>query len=66
MAHISGLDNACLDLVGMKQPQISDLDILHGLRGLIAELKTAFDQVREFVEDFFFQDPLEFTEYRLL
>jgi len=58
MARISGLDNTCVGVTGMKQPQISDPDILRRLCGLIAQGKTDFDHVREFVEDFFFQGAL--------
>jgi len=58
MARISGLDHACVGVTGMKQPQISDPDILRSLCGLIAQGKTDFDHIREFVEDSFFQGAL--------
>jgi len=58
MARISGLDNACLGITGMKQPQISDPDILRGLCGLVAQGKTDFDHIKEFTQDSFFQNAL--------
>src|SRR6056297_3655697 len=55
MARISCLDNTCVGVTGMKQPQISDPDILRRLCGLIAQGKTDFGYVRQFVEDLFLQ-----------
>jgi hypothetical protein len=58
MARISGLDHACVGITGMKQPQITDPDILRSLCGLLAQGKTDFDHIREFSEDSFFQEAL--------
>lgn len=58
MARICGLDDATRGITRMKQPQISDPDILRSLCGLIAQGKTDFDHIREFAKDSFFQDAL--------
>lgn len=58
MARISGLDHACLGITDMKQPRVSDTDILRSLCGLIAQGKTDFDHIREFAKDAFFQQSL--------
>ena len=58
MARISDLDHACLGITDMKQPQVSDPDILRSLCGLIAQGKTDFDHIREFAKDAFFQQSL--------
>lgn len=58
MARISGLDHVCLGITGMKQPQVSDSDILRSLCGLIAQGKTDFDHIRAFAKDVFYQQAL--------
>jgi len=59
MAHISGLDEACLGITRKKQPQIADANILLSLCGLIAQGKTDFDHIRQFAGDSFFQAVLK-------
>ena len=58
MARITGLDQACLGITDMKQPQVSDTDTLRSLCGLIAQGKTDFYHIREFAKDAFFQQSL--------
>ncbi|MFW6203140.1 MAG: IS1380 family transposase [Marinilabilia sp.] len=58
MARICGLDDTTRGITPMKQPQISDPDILRSLCGLIAQGKTDFDHIREFAKDSFFQESL--------
>lgn len=58
MARISGLDDATRGITRMKQPRISDSDILRSLCGLIALGKTDFDHILEFAKDTFFKDAL--------
>jgi hypothetical protein len=59
MARVSGLNDLCQELTTLKQPQISDAELLRTLCGLLCQGKTDFDHVKAFRDDAFFLEALE-------
>lgn len=48
MARLCGLNDLCRELTTLKQPQISDAELLRTLCGLLCQGKTDFDHVKAF------------------
>ena len=54
MARLCGLNDLCQELTTLKQPPISDAELLRTLCGLLCQGKTDFDHVKAFRDDAFF------------
>ena len=62
MARISGLDDLCQRISPKKNPHIPEREIIRALCGLICQGKTDFDNVRQVMDDDFFQYALDLSK----
>jgi hypothetical protein len=62
MARISGLDDLCQKISPKKNPHIPERDIIKTLCGLICQGKSDFDNVRQVMDDNFFQYALDLSK----
>ena len=65
MGRISCHDNEFLSITEMKQPQISNPDILRSICGFVAQGETDFDHIKKLTQGSFFENALGISPHTI-